>query len=67
MEISDKEDFSLEEYEQILSNIKINKYKVYLDKTEHKFNGDYEPKDGEDLEAIKVKRSEARKFIRDNK
>lgn len=48
-------------------NQQINEYKVYLDKTEHKFNGDYEPKEDEDLETIKAKRREARKFIRDNK
>lgn len=53
------------EKEQIF--IKVNECKSYLDKTEHKFNGDYEPKEGEDLEAIKSKRNEVRKFIRDNK
>lgn len=53
------------EKEQIL--IKVNECKQYLEKTEHKFNGDYEPKEDEDLEAIKAKRSEARKFIRANK
>lgn len=37
---------------------------AYLTKTDHKFYGDYEPKDGEDLEAIRVKRSEARTLLR---
>ena len=37
---------------------------AYLDKTDHKFYGDYEPKEGEDLEAIRVKRSEARALLR---
>ena len=46
---------------------KVQEAKAYLDSTEHKFNGDYEPKEGEDLKAIKAKRQEARKFIRDNK
>ena len=38
---------------------------AYLDKTDHKFYGDYEPKEGEDLEAIRVKRSEARALLRE--
>ena len=45
----------------------IAKAKQYLDDTEHKFNMDYEPKAGEDLEAIRAKRSEARAFVRANK
>lgn len=51
-----------------LANVidKINECKLYLDNTDHKFNVDYEPKEGEDLEVIKAKRSEARKFIRAN-
>lgn len=45
---------------------KIQEAKTYLDGTDHKLSNDYEPKKGEDLEAIKAKRSVARKFIRDN-
>ena len=41
--------------------------KQYLVNTDHKFYGDYEPKAGEDLEAMIVKRSEARAFVRANK
>ena len=48
-------------------NTKITEAKQYLDDTEHKFNMDYEPKVGEDLEAIRTKRREARAFIRANK
>ena len=40
------------------------KAQTYLDKTDHKFYGDYEPKEGEDLEAIRLKRSEARTLLR---
>ena len=39
----------------------------YLDDTDHKFYGDYEPKVDEDLELVKTKRSEARAFVRANK
>ena len=39
----------------------------YLNDTDHKFYGDYEPKIDEDLELIRTKRSEARAFIRANK
>ena len=42
-------------------------YKEYLNKTDHKFYGDYEPKVGEDFETIRAKRSEARAFVRANK
>jgi len=46
---------------------KVNECKDYLEKTRHKFETDYEPKLNEDLDLIRAKRSEARKFIRDNK
>ena len=46
---------------------KINEAKQYLDETDHKFYGDYEPKVGEDLEAIRAKRNEARAFVRANR
>mgnify|MGYP006961427208 FL=1 len=42
-------------------------YQDYLDDTDHKFYGDYEPKVDEDLEHIRAKRSEARAFIRANR
>ena len=42
-------------------------YQDYLEDTDHKFYGDYEPKVDEDLEAIRAKRSEARAFVRANK
>ena len=45
---------------------KVQEYKTYLNDTDHKFNVDYEPKAGEDLEAIRAKRKEARDFIRVN-
>ena len=48
-------------------NTKIAEAKQYLDDTEHKFNMDYEPKVGEDLELVRTKRSEARAFVRANK
>ena len=47
--------------------VKINEAKQYLDETDHKFYGDYEPKVGEDLELMRIKRSEARAFMRDNR
>lgn len=52
--------------EQILAQ-KLNEARQYLSVTDHKFYGDYEPKEGEDLEAIRLKRKEAREFIRANR
>lgn len=46
---------------------KLIEAQTLLDKTQHKFGGDYEPKEGEDLEELRAKRSEARKFLRENK
>ena len=46
--------------------IKIQEFKSYLNDTDHKFYGDYELKPNEDLEPIRLKRSEAREFIRAN-
>jgi len=46
--------------------IKVLEYKDYLSKTDHKFYGDYVPKDGEDLNVIKDLRSIAREYIRNN-
>jgi hypothetical protein len=45
---------------------KLAEYKVYLSNTDFKVLPDYEPKEGEDLEAIKTARKEARDFIRSN-
>ena len=65
-----KQLFTTETNEEKLENIKIGMlvrvYKDYLVDTDHKFYGDYEPKVGEDLEAIRAKRSEARTFTRTN-
>ena len=47
-------------------NTQIAEAKQYLDDTDHKFYGDYEPKVGEDLEIVRTKRSEARAFVRAN-
>jgi hypothetical protein len=51
--------------EQALAE-KMTEAKQYLDSTDHKFYGDYELKEGEDLTPIRLARSEARAFIRDN-
>ena len=56
-----------EKLEKIKTKMLVKIYQDYLDDTDHKFYGDYEPKGGEDLELIKVKRSEARAFVRANK
>ena len=52
--------------EELLA-IKIQEAKSYLNDTDHKFYGAYEPKVGEDLELVRTKRSEARAFVRVNK
>ena len=66
-----KQLFTTESNEEKLENIKtkmlIKIYQDYLDDTDHKFYGDYEPKVDEDLEPIRAKRSEARAFVRANK
>ena len=56
-----------EKLEKIKTKMLVKIYKDYLEDTDHKFYGDYEPKVGEDLEPIRAKRSEARAFIRANK
>ena len=53
--------------EKVKTRILVKIYQDYLDDTDHKFYVDYESKVGEDLEAIRTKRSEARAFVRDNK
>lgn len=66
-----KQSFTTETNEEKLEKIKIQLlvkiYQDYLEDTDHKFYGDYEPKADEDLEAIRTKRSEARAFIRANR
>lgn len=55
-----------EEIQEQELQIKINKAKQYLDKTDHKFYNGYKPKEGEDLVEIERLRDEAREFIRAN-
>ena len=66
-----KQVFTTETNEEHLEKVKtamlVQIYQNYLDDTDHKFYGDYEPKVGEDLEAVRAKRSEARAFVRANK
>ena len=66
-----KQLFTTETNEEKLEKIQIQMlvkiYQDYLEDTDHKFYGDYEPKIGEDLEPIRAKRSEARAFVRANK
>ena len=52
--------------EKIKTSMLVKIYQDYLVDTDHKFYVDYEPKVGEDLEAIRAKRSEARAFVRVN-
>ena len=56
-----------EKLEKIKTQMLVKIYQDYLDDTDHKFYGDYEPKLGEDLELVRAKRSEARAFVRANK
>ena len=53
--------------EKIKTRVLVKIYQDYLDDTDHKYYGDYEPKVGEDLELVRTKRSEARAFVRANK
>lgn len=66
-----KQMFITETNEDKLEKVKIQMlvkiYQDYLDDTDHKFYGDYEPKVDEDLELVRTKRNKARTFIRDNK
>ena len=55
-----------EKLEKIKTRMLVKIYQDYLDDTDHKFYGDYEPKAGEDLEIVRTKRSEARAFVRAN-
>ena len=65
-----KQIFTTETNEEKLDKIKthmlVKIYQDYLDDTDHKFYGDYEPKVGEDLELVRTRRSEARAFVRAN-
>lgn len=65
-----KQMFTTETNEDKLEGVKtkmlVKVYKDYLDSTNHKFYGDYEPKADEDLELVRTKRSEARAFVRAN-
>ena len=58
---------NVEKLEKIKTSMLVMIYQDYLEDTDHKFYGDYEPKVGEDLELVRTKRSEARAFIRANK
>ena len=66
-----KQLFTTETNEEKLEKVKIQMlvkiYKDYLDDTDHKFYGDYEPKVDEDLALVRTKRSEARVFVRANR
>ena len=53
--------------EKIKTSMLVKIYQDYLEDTDHKFYGDYEPKVGEDLKLVRTKRSEARAFVRANK
>ena len=65
-----KQMFTTETNEDKLEKVKtvmlVRIYQDYLDDTDYKFYGDYEPKVDEDLELVRTKRSEARAFIRAN-
>ena len=51
--------------EKVKTRMLVKIYQEYLVDTDYKFYGDYEPKVGEDLELIRIKRSEARAFVRE--
>ena len=56
-----------EKLEKVKTQMLVGVYQDYLEDTDHKFYGDYEPKVDEDLELVRTKRSEARAFVRANK
>ena len=56
-----------EKLEKVKTQMLVKIHQDYLEDTDHKFYGDYEPKVGEDLEPIRTKRSEARAFVRASK
>ena len=60
-------DFSEEEYERILLNIKINEAQQLLDSTQFKFGDDYDLKGTEEWLELRAKRQLARDFIRANR
>lgn len=55
----------LESYTPVKSELQLyTEYMDYLISTDHKFYGDYELKENEDLDAIRAQRKIARDFIR---
>ena len=58
---------NIDKLEKVKTRMFVKIYQDYLDDTDHKFYGDYEPKVGEDLELVRTKRSETRAFVRANK
>ena len=58
---------NVEKLEKVKKSMLVKVYQDYLEDTDHKFYGDYEPKVDEDLESVRTKRSEARAFVRANK
>ena len=58
---------NVDKLEKIKTQMLVKIYQDYLEDTDHKFYGDYEPKVDEDLESVRTKRSEARAFVRSNK
>ena len=58
---------NIDKLEKIKTQMLVKIYQYYLEDTDHKFYGDYEPKVGEDLELVRTKRSEARAFVRANR
>ncbi len=57
---------NVDKLEKVKTRMLVKIYQDYLDDTDYKFYGDYEPKVGEDLEDTRAKRSKARAFIRAN-
>ena len=58
---------NVDKLEKIKTSMLVKIYQEYLEDTDHKFYGDYEPKVDEDLDLVRTKRSEARAFVRANK
>ena len=58
---------NVDKLEKIKTSMLVKIYQDYLEDTDHKFYGDYEPKVDEDLELVRTKRSEARAFVRAHK
>ena len=58
---------NVDKLEKVKIQMLVKIHQDYLEDTDHKFYGDYEPKVDEDLELVRTKRSEARAFVRANK